>query len=255
MSSLVFGSITLGSLTIIAVTIVGTSFISGIFGMAGGMILLGVLLLFFDVVTGMVLFSVIQLAANGWRAVLWWRFVRWPIFWLYVIGAFLAFLAMRAVAFVPDKAMVYLALGVMPFLIEILPATARPNIEWRGVPFITGVLTTLVQLIAGVGGQFLDIFFQKSLLDRKTTVATKAVTQTFAHLLRLIYFGSLAGAMDIVPIWVHAPAILLAIVGTSLAPYVLERLTDVGFRQWTRWIILAISVIYLGRGLWLVWQP
>lgn len=249
------GSITLGSLAFIAVTIIGTSFLSGIFGMAGGMILLGVLLLFFDVVAGMVLFSTIQLAANAWRAVLWWRFVRWPIFWLYVVGAFLAFLAMRAVAFVPDKAMVYLALGAIPFLVEALPASARPNIEWWGVPFISGVLTTLVQLVAGVGGQFLDIFFQRSLLDRKTTVATKAVTQTFAHLLRLIYFGSLAGAADVVPLWAHAPAIGLAIIGTSLAPFVLERLTDVGFRQWTRWIILAISVVYLARGAWLLYQP
>jgi uncharacterized membrane protein YfcA len=249
------GSMTFGSLTLIAITIVGSSFISGIFGMAGGMILLGVLLLFFDVITGMVLFSTIQLAANGWRAILWRRYARWPIFWLYVVGAFLAFLAMRAIAFVPDKAMVYLALGVLPFLIELLPARARPNIEWRGVPFITGVLTTLVQLVAGVGGQFLDIFFQKSMLDRKTTVATKAVTQTFAHLLRLIYFGSLAGAVDVVPLWAHAPAIALAIIGTSLAPYVLERLTDVGFRQWTRGIILAISVVYLARGAWLLYQP
>jgi uncharacterized membrane protein YfcA len=247
-------SMTLGSLIIIAITIVGTSFISGIFGMAGGMILLGVLLVFFDVVAGMVLFSTIQLAANGWRAVLWWRFVRWPIFWRYVAGAFLAFLAMRAIAFVPDKALVYLALGAMPFLIEMLPAAARPNIEWRGVPFFTGVTTTLVQLISGVGGQFLDIFFQKSELDRKTTVATKAVTQTFAHLLRLLYFSSLAGASELVPLWAHAPAIALAILGTSLAPFVLERLTDAGFRQWTRWIILVISVVYLGRGLWLLVQ-
>lgn len=249
------GSLTLGSLVLIAGTIVGTSFISGIFGMAGGLILLGVLLLFFDVVAGMVLFSTIQLAANGWRAVLWWRFVRWPIFWLYVFGAVLAFLAMRAIAFVPDKAMVYLSLGMLPFLIEALPAGARPNIERQGVPFITGLLTTVVQLVAGVGGQFLDIFFQKSSLDRKTTVATKAVTQTFSHLLRLVYFGSLASATDVVPLWAHAPAIALAIIGTSLAPFVLERLTDDGFRQWTRWIILAISVVYLIRGAWLLYQP
>lgn len=249
------GSLTLGSLVLIAGTIVGTSFISGIFGMAGGLILLGVLLLFFDVVAGMVLFSTIQLAANGWRAVLWWRFVRWPIFWLYVFGAVLAFLAMRAIAFVPDKAMVYLSLGMLPFLIEALPAGARPNIERRGVPFLTGLLTTVVQLVAGVGGQFLDIFFQKSSLDRKTTVATKAVTQTFSHLLRLVYFGSLASATDVIPLWAHAPAIALAIIGTSLAPFVLERLTDDGFRQWTRWIILAISVVYLMRGAWLLYQP
>src|ERR1041384_2017684 len=97
---------------------------------------------------------------------------------------------MRTVAIVPSKAMVYLGLGALPFAIEMLPTRARPNIEWRGVPFITGVLTTVIQLLTGVGGLFLDIFFQKSTLDRKTTIATKAVTQTFSHVIRAVYFGS-----------------------------------------------------------------
>ena len=72
---------------LIACTIISTSFISGLFGMAGGMILLGVLLVYFDVATGMVIFSIIQFVANGWRAVLWWRFVLWRIFFVYVAGA------------------------------------------------------------------------------------------------------------------------------------------------------------------------
>ena len=72
---------------LIACTIISTSFISGLFGMAGGMILVGVLLVYFDVATGMVIFSIIQFVANGWRAVLWWRFVLWRIFFVYVLGA------------------------------------------------------------------------------------------------------------------------------------------------------------------------
>ena len=85
------------------------------------------------------------------------------------------------------------------------------------MPFVTGVLTTIIQLMTGVGGLFLDIFFQKSTLDRKTTIATKAVTQTFSHVVRALYFGSLAGIADAVPLWLYVPAILLAIAGTSLA--------------------------------------
>ncbi|MEA2874378.1 MAG: uncharacterized protein QOH67_4356, partial [Hyphomicrobiales bacterium] len=131
---------------LIACTIISTSFISGLFGMAGGMILVGVLLVYFDVATGMVIFSIIQFVANGWRAVLWWRFVLWRIFFVYVVGAVLAFAIMRTVAVVPSKAVVYIGLGLMPFMIQLLPARARPNIEWRGVPFVTGVLTTVIQL-------------------------------------------------------------------------------------------------------------
>ena len=42
---------TLASLAILGGTIVISSFISGVFGMAGGMVLLGVLLIYFDVET------------------------------------------------------------------------------------------------------------------------------------------------------------------------------------------------------------
>jgi uncharacterized membrane protein YfcA len=244
---------TLSVLAIIAVTILFSSFLSGVFGMAGGMVLLGVLLNYFDVATGMILFSIIQLFANGWRALQWRRYVLWPIFGWYVGGAIIAFAVMWTIAFVPDKAMVYLALGLMPFAVELLPSAMRPNIEWQGVPFLTGVMTTVIQILAGVGGLFLDIFFQKSMLDRKTTNATKAVAQSFSHVVRAGYFGSLSGIGD-VPFWATVPAILLAIAGTSLAPFVIERMTDHGYRQWTRAIILAISVVYLGRAGWLLWH-
>ncbi len=185
------------TLALIAVTVLVSSFLSGVFGMAGGMILLGVLLVYFDVTTAMVLFSIIQFAANGWRALLWYRYVRWPIFFHYVTGAGAAFAALRFIAYVPDKATVYFLLGIMPFMVELLPRRLHPSIEWRGMPFVAGVLTTVVQFMSGVGGVFLDIFFQKSMLDRKTTVATKAVTQTFSHVMRAAYFGSFGSTQDV----------------------------------------------------------
>jgi uncharacterized membrane protein YfcA len=241
------------ALAVIGATIILSSFVSGIFGMAGGMILLGVLLSYFDVATAMILFSIIQLFANGWRALQWRSYVLWPIFGWYVAGAAVSFTFMWAIAFVPDKAMVFLALGLLPFLIEALPTSIRPNIERRGVPFFTGVVTTVVQILSGVGGLFLDIFFQKSKLDRKTTNATKAVTQSFSHIIRALYFGSLSGIAD-VPLRAVAAGVALAIAGTSLAPFVLEHMTDHGYRQWTRAIIFAISIVYIGRAGWLIWH-
>ena len=150
------------TLALLAITILVSSFISGVFGMAGGMILLGVLLNYFDVPSAMILFSIIQFSADAWRAFQWRDYVLWPIFLAYGFGASVAFVAMYAIAFVPNKMMVYLSLGLMPFVIEALPRTMRPNIEWRGVPFVTGVLTTVVQVLAGVGGLFSTSFFRRA---------------------------------------------------------------------------------------------
>ena len=246
-------AMTLTAYGVLSLTILLSSFISGVFGMAGGMILLGVLLNYFDVPSAMILFSIIQFCANGWRAWQWRHYVRWPIFFKYLVGAAIAFAAMYSVKFVPDKTMVYLSLGLMPFAIEALPRQWRPNIEWRGVPFVTGLLTTVIQVLSGVGGLFLDVFFQKSMLDRKTTNATKATVQSLSHIVRIAYFGTVSG-MASVPKWALAPAIALAIMATSLAPFVIERMTDHGYRQWTRVIIFAVSIVYLYRGAMLWWQ-
>jgi uncharacterized membrane protein YfcA len=244
---------TLSAWIILSTAIVAGSFLSGVFGMAGGMVVIGVLLIYFDVATAMILFSIIQLAANGLRAWQWWSYVRWDIIWLYCVGGAVAFAVFRLIAFVPDKALVYLLLGLMPFAVEILPASWRPNIEWRGVPFFTGLFTTIIQFVAGIGGLFLDIFFQKSLLDRKTTLATKAIAQSASHVLRLAYFVSLTGFAGVEAMPALA-AIVLAVGGTMLAPYIIERMTDDSFRQWTRFVIYTICAIYLMRAAWLYWQ-
>ena len=246
---------TLASLAILGATILATSFIAGVFGMAGGMILLGVLLIYFDVATGMVMFSALQFSANVSRVALWRQFIRWPIFFQFVAGGVVAFGLMRLIAFIPDKATVYLVLGGMPFLVEALPKTWRPNIEWRHVPYVSGFLTTIVLLIAGSGGLFLDVFFQKSQLDRKTTVATKAACHTFGHVFRIGYFAPLGGiAGATLPLWAILAAVALAVGGTVLAPLVLNRMTDHGFRQWTRAIIWVVSATYLVRDGWLFWR-
>ena len=52
----------------------------------------------------------------------------------------------------------------------------------------------------------------------------------------------------------RAPAIVLAVIGAMLAPLVVERMSDAGFRPWTRGIIVTIAAVYLVRGGWLLWQ-
>ena len=244
------------ALAIVAVTILATSFISGIFGMAGGLILLGVLLIFMDVAPAMVLFGVIQTASNGWRATLWIRHVEWSIVWRFLIGSTTLFLALRSVALLPSKATLYLTLGLLPFVAILLPKRVSLDITRPGVPYFAGALIIVLQLMAGAAGHILDVFFQKSNLDRRKIVATKAVTQVMGHVYRIIYFGSFAATFDdSIPWWAYAAAIALTITGTSLAALVLARMTDEGFRAWSRRVTLAVSVTYLARGLWLAAVP
>jgi uncharacterized membrane protein YfcA len=241
------------TLAVVAVTILGTSFLSGIFGMAGGMILLGVLLVYMDVAPAMVLFGTIQTSANAWRAAWWLHHVDWGIVWRYMVGSTAMFLAMRTVSILPSKAMLYLGLGIIPFAADLLPKRLTPDITRPGAPYICGAFIIVLQLLAGAAGHILDIFFQRSHLDRKTIVGTKAVTQVAGHLYRIAYFGSFEFAFDAsIPWWGYAGAIALSFAGTSLAAPVLLRMTDVGFRVWSRRVTISVALVYLARGLSLV---
>jgi len=238
------------AITIVAAAVLASSILSGIFGMAGGLILLGTLLIYFDVVQAMVLFGAIQVTAGGWRAVLWVQYVKWGIFWRYVAGAALCFLIMRSVSLVPDKAVIYIGLGLTPFAAELLPRHWPLDITRPGVPYVCGVLIQALQLVIGATGVILDMFFQRSALDRKTIIGSKAAVQVVGHLLRIAYFASLASIAELgMPWWLYGGAVVLAVIGTSIAGYVLERMTDQSFRAWSRRLILSISALYLARGV------
>src|SRR6202035_728193 len=90
---------------------VATAFLSGLFGMAGGLILIGVLLALMPLPTAMVLHAITQMASNGWRAFLWRRHIRWRSVAVYLIGCALALGAWSITRYVPDKPIALLLLG------------------------------------------------------------------------------------------------------------------------------------------------
>ncbi len=244
----------LAVLAALAVSALATSFISGILGMAGGMILMGVLLALLTVPQAMVLTGVTQLASNGWRAILWRSSIDWRVFRGNALGSLLALAAFTAVQLVVRKPVALVGLGITPFVGLALPERLVLDVRKPGHPFACGVVTTGLQLVAGVSGPILDLFFVRSAMDRRAVVATKASTQSLGHILKILYFGGLVGAAQrgTVDFWLAALMVALAITGTTLSRHVLERLTDASFRQWTRWTVMAMGVIYLATGAWLL---
>jgi uncharacterized protein len=242
---------------IIVASVLVTSFISGILGMAGGMILMGVLLALLPVTAAMMLHGITQMASNGWRAWLWRDHINWRVFGGYALGALCALALFFAFQFVVTKPVAYLLLGATPFVSFILPPKLALNVDRAYQPFACGGVCTSVQMLAGVSGPLLDVFFVKSSMDRKQVVATKAMSQTFGHLLKIIFFGTVSfiavgRATDGLTPILMLSCVAFAFVGTTLSKRVLEKMTDANFRQWTQWTVLTMGVIYLAWGAWLL---
>jgi len=236
---------------ILAVSGLVTSFVSGILGMAGGMILMGILLALMPVPAAMMLHGVSQLASNGWRAMLWRKEVVWRIFRGYALGALISMILFILLALVVSKPVALIVMGLTPFIALALPEKLHLNVERPGHPFACGAICSALSLTAGVSGPILDVFFVRSLMGRHAVVATKAMTQSFSHILKIIYFGVIVAAErhGTVDPWIGAMMVVLAFTGTSLAAPVLKRMNDKSFRQWTRWTVMTLGVFYLASGV------
>jgi len=244
---------TLPILTLVAFSTLVTAFISGILGMAGGMILMGVLIAVLPLPTAMMLHGITQLASNGWRAGMLRASIDWRVFRGYAAGSLVALALFAAIQIVASKPVALLMLGLMPFIGFALPDKLHLNVERRGHPLACGAVCTGLSLTAGVSGPVLDVFFIRSKMGRHAVVATKAITQSFSHLLKIIYFGGVAvstGA-EVEP-FVAGLMVILAFVGTTLSKRVLERIDDASFRSWTKWTVTGIGVVYLVSGVTLL---
>jgi len=237
-------------LALLAVSALVTSFISGILGMAGGMILMGVLLAFLPLPAAMMLHGITQLASNAWRAFLWRTQVDWRVFRGYAYGALAALAAFAAVQLVVSKPIALVVMGLTPFVTLALPEKLHLNVERRGHPLSCGFICSALNLSAGVSGPILDIFFVRSKMGRHQVVATKAMTQSLSHILKIFYFGAITAVEggNVEP-WLAAMMVILAFIGTQLSRHVLERMNDASFRWWTRWTVMSLGVFYLASGV------
>lgn len=239
--------------TLVAAALV-TSFISGILGMAGGMVFMGLLLALLSVPEAMVLHGITQLASNAWRAILWRHEIDWRVLRGIAAGSVIALSFFVLVQAVASKAEALIMLGVTPFLALALPPKLVLDVRRRGHPLLCGLVCTTLQLTAGVSGPILDVFFVRSQMDRRTVVATKAVTQSMGHLIKIAYFGFLVGSAQrgSVETELAVTMVACAVIGTTLSRRVLERLTDASFRQWTRIAVVTMGLIYIAWGGWLL---
>ncbi len=233
----------------LSVLMIGTAFLSGIFGMAGGLILIGVLLVIFPLPTAMVLHAITQMASNGWRATLWWRHIVWKTIAFNVAGSLASVGLWSIWLYVPDKAMALLMLGLSPFVVRAIPDRIMPRTFGPAQVAGTGLVSMMLMLTTGVTGPMLDTMFLRSPFERKQIVATKAACQVFSHGFKLVYFGALIDQVGQVEPWFLGVAIASSIVGTSLGKFLLERLSDKQFRVWSNRLITALASYYVGYGL------
>ena len=244
-------------LVVILAATFATAFLSSIFGMLGGLILMGILISFLPVGPAMVLHGLIQTTSNGYRAWLNRADINWKIVLTLLIGSSISLIILFFIAFQPSQILVIFALGLLPFIAWAVPKELSLDVTKPPIGVLAGGVVVGTNLIAGVGGPLLDIFFQRVEMTRHQVVATKAVAQTIGHISKIIFFGGLLVSFN-TENWPNVTflifAIILSVIGTTLGKKVLDIIDDAIFFRWTQLIVLSVGGIFIIRGLFLLTQ-
>ncbi len=236
---------------IILVAALITACISGIFGMAGGMIFMFVITTFMGVSEAMVVHGAVQSVSNASRSYLLRPDIRWDVLGYKLIGALPVVLILFFVSYIPDKRLLFTLLGLLPFLLWLPRGWMQGDAEKPLHAVFCGAVVIALNITAGVAGPALDFFYVKTGLTRQEIVATKAVTMFVSHMVKIVYFGipllRATGLGTLPPLWVFAAAIPTAFIGTYLGTKVLKRMSDINFKSYTKYIVTVIGFVYLAR--------
>lgn len=240
---------------IVVVASLVTAFLSSIFGMLGGLILMGILVSLMKVGQAMILHGLIQMTSNGYRAWLNRKDINWKIIGTLSIGNILGLVILFFVAFEPDRITVLLALGILPYIAWAMPSNFAFDVTKTPVGILAGIVVVGTNLLAGVGGPILDIFFQRVEMTRHQVVATKAVAQFLGHVSKVIFFGGLVTSVSSEnwpELWLLITVIGASLVGTTFGKKVLDKINDKTFFSWTQAIMLTVGAVIIIRAIYLI---
>ena len=230
-----------------------TATVSAVLGMAGGIMLLAVMLLFIDPALAIPIHALVQLVSNSSRAVIHRRAVRRDLLLPFLVLLLPAgYLTLPLVQVTPADTL-RLVIGVF-----VIVATWRK--EWLLLGFDPerlGVVPRFALVGAGAGalgpligatGPFIAPFFLGIGLTRFELIGTKAACQAGTHVAKMILFGIAGFAfLDYAPLMAAMAASVIA--GTVFGTRLLHAIDDARFTQLYRAVLTLVAIRLIASGL------
>lgn len=218
MSSLAIASLSLASLF--------TATISGFIGLAGGSILLGILLATgMDVKLAIPIHALVQLFSNGSRTLAQLPHVRWRDVGLLVLtalpGPFLGLWLLNRL----DAPWIKGTIALVILYSAWAPKWGVAQLSDRAAFMIAGALGGSFGLVLGAVGPMLGPFFLRPSYERREVIATQAVCQVYLHILKIIVFSTIGfHVLDHLALLI--PMGFTTIAGTALGTWMLGKMSD-----------------------------
>lgn len=240
-------------LAALALAAFATSVLTAVVGLGGGVILLSVMLLYWDPLVAIPLHGAVQLVSNASRTAIQRRHVSWAIVSRYAVLLVPAGLLGLSVARQVPVAWTKAAIGVFvlvavwaprALLLGLHPEKTHPTRRFFWLGGAVGFLNTTV----GATGPFQAPFYAGLGLTRHGVVGTFAAAQALGHVVKIALF--VAAGFAFAPF--AAPMALLAgcvLAGTWAGSRLLDRVDERTFGALYRGVLTLVALRLA------VWEP
>jgi uncharacterized membrane protein YfcA len=235
------------------VVAIGTSILSGVLGMAGGMLLLAALLLRLEPTVAIPVHGIVQLVSNGSRAYFLREHVRLqtilpfllPLLPAAALGAFLLG------TLPPGVGKMLIGAFVLFFTWRSRPREGAPRFRAHPGRMLAagGALVGFFSTLVGATGPLLAPFIVALELTPQATVGTMAACQVFQHASKVLVFG--VAGFDFRGM--VGPALALstcAIIGSALGTRWIDRIDRDLFKRIVRVVLTLLALQLLISGAW-----
>lgn len=242
----VIGDLSIEMAVVLAILAFATSMLSAIVGMAGGIILLSVMLLVLDPLVALPIHAIIQLASNGSRSLVQRKHVKWSLVWRYAIlllpMGYIALQFAREIQPNHLKAAIGVFVLVATWKRTWLTFGAKPKAEHANRTFfVLGAAAGALNVVVGAVGPLIAPFFLGIGLERQAIIGTKAFCQMIGHIVKIILFGA-AGFLFVEYLGLYAMAIPAVFIGTWVGSKLLDKVNE---KQFTVLFKTALTLIAL----------
>jgi uncharacterized membrane protein YfcA len=241
-------------ISILAAAALATSMLSAIVGMAGGIILLSVMLLFLEPLVAIPLHGVIQLVSNSSRTFIQRRHVHWSIIGSYAVLLLPASIVGLHIATALSPPVARLIIGVFVLAATWLPGllllgTHPERAEPRRRFLLLGGVVGTVNMTVGATGPLIAPFFLNLGLSRQSLVGTKSASQALGHAVKIAVFGFAGFAYPEYAL-VLALLCVLVVAGTWIGSHLLDHVSELWFTRLFKTALTLVALrLVIGEGL------
>lgn len=224
----------------LSLTSMVTSFIAGITGLAGGLLLIAMMPFWLAPAAIVPVHGVVQFVSNASRVAFAWRSVYWPVVTSFTLGSLLGLAVFGTmyrsipVDWIPACIGGYILLTIWhPWFSQFM---ARFRHIWA-----LGFVQTGLGVVVGTTGPLTTALLAQKLQDKEQLVATNALLMGQSHGFKVILFGIMGfGFSD--HVWLITTMVAGALLGTWIGTQVRRRISELHFQLMLKWLLTLLAL-------------